>query len=151
MVVLEASQSVVLPAKAVERVFIGMGWTDAGGKTIDLDCSVVGYTANGERDAQSTVWYGQLRNGAHKSKSTGSSIVHTGDVLKGQAAGYEDAERIYVWLSELPDNLSTIAFAADVFTDGVTFSELSTAYVRLCSAHTGQELASLSPAAESLY
>ena len=154
---LEPGHALVLPSSSLERVFLGLSWQNADGKTVDLDCSVVGYGVTGERDSQSTIWYGRLRNSVSK-QGKGHSIVHTGDVLKGQddvLAGTKDAERIYVWLNELPDNLHTLAFAADVFTS-VTFAALTSAYVRLVNADTGQELAALSlsgahlgPAAES--
>ena len=71
-------------------------------------------------------------------------------------AAVEDMERIYVYLSELPEHLATVAFAADVFTTGLSFSSLSNAYVRIVNADTNQELgrltltsAYLGPMAES--
>ena len=151
---LAIGQSVALPAKGLERVFIGLGWKNIpGGKTVDLDCCVAGYGKAGDRDEQSTVWYGKLRNNTHKSKKEGSSIVHTGDVLKGQddvLKEENDAERIYVWLTEVPDDLMTLAFAADIFTGGLTFSDLTSAYVRLVNADTNQELVRMSLSAADL-
>jgi stress response protein SCP2 len=138
-------ESVILPTKKLKRIFIGLGWNNANGATVDLDCSIVGYGADGTRDDQSTVYYGRLRNGKQRSSPMGSSIVHTGDILKGKEgnAVLEDMERIYVYLSEVPDHLATIAFAADVFTDQLSFSSLSNAYVRIVNADTNQELARL--------
>ena len=43
-------QSVILPTASLKRVFIGLGWNNVPGHTVDLDCSIVGYTADGSRD-----------------------------------------------------------------------------------------------------
>lgn len=138
-------ESIILPTKQLQRVFIGLGWNNIQGVTVDLDCSIVAYTADGTRDEENTVFFGRLRNGVQRSSKTGSSIVHTGDILKGKEgnAAVEDMERIYVYLSELPEHLATVAFAADVFTTGLSFSSLSNAYVRIVNADTNQELARL--------
>jgi stress response protein SCP2 len=149
---LQPGQALVLPTGSLERVFLGLSWKNVPGKTVDLDCSVVGYTGDGARDEQSTVWYGRRHNGSSQQRK-GNSIVHTGDVLKGQddvLKEAQDAERIYVWLNQIPETLMTVAFAADVFTEGLTFADLTSARVRLVNADTGQELASLSLTAEHL-
>ena len=147
-VALAPGESVVLPTKELQRVFLGLGWNNtAEGTDVDLDCSVVGYDASGMRDEQNTVWYGNLRNGVHLTKKKGSSIVHTGDILTGAKCNLAqiqtDMERIYVWLEAVPTHLATIAFAVDAFTPGVTFASLSNAYCRVVNADTGQELARL--------
>ena len=142
---LKPGESVILPHRQLQRIFIGLGWNNVQGATVDLDCSIVGYCADGTRDDESTVYFGKLRNGTQKSSSNGSSIVHTGDILKGKEGDsvLDDMERIYVYLSELPDRIATIAFAADVFTEGLSFSSLSNAYVRIVNTDTNQELARL--------
>lgn len=139
---LQPGESVILPTKQLQRVFIGLGWNNAAsGQTVDLDCSINAYNNDGTRDDANTVYFGHLRNNAHAKRKTGSSIVHTGDVLKGKQEGDDatsggDMERIYVWLDALPEHIATIAFAADVFTKGVSFASLSNAYVRLVNADT---------------
>lgn len=154
-IALAPGETVILPTKSLERVFIGLGWNNAiSGEAVDLDCSIVGYDKDGVRDAANTVSFARLRNGAHKSQPSGSSIVHTGDILMGSKGNIDDAkddmERIYVWLSELPDHLATIAFATDVYTEGLTFASLANAYCRLVNADTNQELARLTLTAQHL-
>ena len=145
-IALETGQSVILPTKELQRVFIGLGWSNktSSGGNVDLDCSIVGFGPDGSRDESSTVYFGRLFNESHATKGGASSIVHTGDILKGKDGQVEeDMERIYVWLSELPAHLATIAFEADVFTNGLNFSALSNAFVRLVNADTNQELCRL--------
>ena len=154
-VALVPGESIVLPAAKLNRVFLGLGWSNISAtEKVDLDCSVVGYAADGVRDEASTVWFGKLHNGSHAEKPSASSIVHTGDILTGSKQGETkadaDLERIYVWMSALPAHLETVACAVDVFTKGQTFASLSNAYCRLVNADTGQELARLTLTAAQL-
>ena len=47
-------ESIILPTKQLQRVFIGLGWNNIQGVTVDLDCSIVAYTADGTRDEENT-------------------------------------------------------------------------------------------------
>ena len=154
-VTLAANESVVLPTAQLHRIYLGLGWNNPDNQqSVDLDCSVVGFGADGTRDPESTVWFGKLRNGIHQTQKPGSSIVHTGDILTGSKSNLKqietDMERIYVWLDAVPSHLTTIAFAAEVFTTGLTFAALSSAYCRVVNADTGQELARLTLTSEHL-
>lgn len=142
----EAIQVPVAPVLAgqnagLERIYLGMGWRerDPAAGVIDVDCSVTGFAA-GYRLAEHTVSYLKLHNAQDGQRAT---IVHTGDILYGQqgAGPAVDLERIYVDLSNLPAVIDALALEANVYTNGVLFSALSTAYVRLVNADTNQELA----------
>lgn len=142
----EAIQVPVSPVLAgqsagLERIYLGMGWRerDPAAGAIDVDCSVTGFAA-GYRLAEHTVSYLKLHNAQDGQRAT---IVHTGDILYGQQSSGPsvDLERIYVDLSNLPAVVDALALEANVYTNGVLFSALSTAYVRLVNADTNQELA----------
>ena len=147
--VLAPGHAVALPAKQLSRVFLGLGWREgatAPGK-VDVDCACVSFDEAGNRDDSNTVWYRRLRNEQMDpspafQKAGGSSIVHTGDVLSGGAKG-GDLERIFVALASVPARIMTLAFEANIFTDGYSFSMLESAYIRLVNADTNQELARL--------
>lgn len=120
-------------ATKLERVFLGMGWTGKG-SNVDLDASCVAFSAGAAADM---IFFQKLRNET-------KSLVHTGDVLSGadneQKKDFEDMERIYVWLQKLSSNVDCLVFVANVFTSGVSFSDVEKAYVRLVNADTNQEL-----------
>merc|ERR1711871_1735029 len=49
-------------------------------------------------------------------------------------------ERIYVDLENLPEDIDCLAFEGNVYTSGLTFSSLDSAYIRLVNAETNQEM-----------
>jgi hypothetical protein len=53
----------------------------------------------------------------------------------------EDLERIYVWLTKVPDTIDCLVFVGNVYSNGVNFAQLKNAFFRLCNADTTQELA----------
>jgi tellurium resistance protein TerZ len=119
----------------LERVFLGMGWTGkAADKNVDVDASVVAFSGGKVADL---IFFKKLRN---ESKS----CVHTGDVLTGadpsKQKDLQDMERIYCWLSNLPKHIDCLVFVANIYTEGVSFSELQSAYIRMVNADTNQEL-----------
>jgi tellurium resistance protein TerD len=128
-------------ATSLERVFLGLGWTNAtSGETIDVDASCIAFSGG---QAKGAVWWSQLNRGTPPV----CSIVHTGDILVGQkhqdgskGAQLEDAERIYTWLSRVEKDVDTLIFVANVYTNGKNFSDLGDAYIRLCNADSNQEL-----------
>ena len=124
-------------------MFLGLGWKGKG-PAIDLDCSCLGFS-KGQRQDGHTIDWTKLSNKAATTKDgkKGSTIKHTGDVLSGDSSSGElkDMERIYVRVGDMPDDIDCIAFEANVYTEGVTFSNIGNAYVRLVNADTNQELA----------
>lgn len=117
-------------ASKLERLYLGMGWKDKG-QSIDVDASCVCFSAGNHVD---TIFFQKLRNDS-------KSLVHTGDVLSGaDQAGDEDMERIYIWLQKVPTNVDCIVFVANVYSQGVNFNQLQSAYIRMANADTNQEL-----------
>jgi len=157
---LQPTDVLPLPARQLGRVYLGLGWRDKGTK-VDLDCAVAGYDAAGTRLSPHTVWYQNLQNGKATlgkkallaGKRAASSIVHSGDVLTGQAhdaSELKDQERIYVWLHAVPNEVHSLAFEANVYTQFKTFADLESAYVRLVNAETEQELARMELAGSAI-
>ena len=138
----QPQQTVLLPAKSLKRVFLGVGWkVNQGAGEVDVDCSCVAFDANGTRSENDTIWWRNLSNGTGKQ----CTIRHTGDVLTGQDKPGDliDQERIYAHLEKLAPAIQTLAFEADIYSQGKTFSSLSAAYVRIVNADTDQEIARL--------
>jgi len=119
-------------AKSLERVYLGCGWKNKN-RPVDVDCSVVGFNSGNSKE---TVYFGSLKN---KNKS----LAHSGDILSGSDAGkaIADLERIYVWLTSIPAEIDTLVLVVNVFTAGVSFADLDSAYIRMTNADTNQEMA----------
>eukprot|EP00929_Paragymnodinium_shiwhaense_P001144 TRINITY_DN101371_c0_g1_i1.p1 TRINITY_DN101371_c0_g1~~TRINITY_DN101371_c0_g1_i1.p1 ORF type:complete len:547 (-),score=128.71 TRINITY_DN101371_c0_g1_i1:142-1782(-) len=133
-VVLMKPGTAMQASKGLVRVFLGVGWTEKGGGSVDVDLSAVSF-AGGK--VQDIVYWKNLRNST-------KSLVHTGDVLhadKGKAK--EDQERLYVWLPNLPAGTDCISFVANIFSGTGDFSQLETAWIRMVNADTNQELCRL--------
>merc|ERR1719482_908962 len=78
-------------------------------------------------------------------KDKDNQIVHTGDILTGgdqkdKEKFGDDLERIYVWLSKVGKMVDAMYFIINVYSDGMTFKDCESAYVRVCNADTNQEL-----------
>jgi tellurium resistance protein TerD len=137
-------EAMVMPTTgkaALKRVFLGLGWAQrASDGNIDVDCCCAPY-AKGVRGDEDIVWYGKLRSSL-EADGKFCTIKHSGDVLTGQAGGeLEDLERIYVDLENLDDKYDCLAFEGNIYTSGLNFASLSTAYIRLVNADTNQEIA----------
>lgn len=116
-------------APPLRRVAMGLGWDPAaGGRSIDLDASVVVVGRNGKKvDA---VWF--------MSKSAyGGALEHAGDNLTGHGDG--DDETITVDLGRLPADVAALVFVVNSF-QGQKFTEVASAYCRLLDLETGAEL-----------
>jgi len=152
---IQQGQGMLIPAGALPRVFIGIGWREqtTGGK-IDVDCSCNAYR-QGHRMDEHTVWWSHTQNPRVQvpdgkggtGTAEGSTIVHTGDILTGQGgpknAELIDQERIYVYLGQLPVEIETLAFETNVYSQGKSFEDLRDCFVRICNADTNQELCRL--------
>mmetsp|Transcript_13701 Transcript_13701/g.27162 ORF Transcript_13701/g.27162 Transcript_13701/m.27162 type:complete len:577 (-) Transcript_13701:255-1985(-) len=146
---ISADEALILPTKGragLKRVFLGLGWAGGPGKSIDVDCCCAPFS-KGVNVSSENVWFGNLR-----STDDGGgycSTKHSGDVLTGQAVKggkgeeqqLEDLERIYVDLENTPESVDCFAFEGNVYTQGLDFSHLDSAYIRLVNADTNQELA----------
>ena len=152
---LQKGQAMLIPAGQLPRVFVGIGWREQPGRPgrIDVDCSCNAYR-QGHRLDQHTVWWSHTKNpesqvpDGKEGVVSGSTIVHTGDILSGQGGPVNeeliDQERIYVYLGHLPVEIETLAFETNVYTQGASFEDLNECFVRICNADTNQELCRLS-------
>lgn len=110
-------------------VRMGLGWEPAfGGRSIDLDASVIAYGP--QRNHVATCYFGKLQilNGA---------IQHSGDNLTGQGSG--DDEAITVHLGGLPPEVTGLVFTVNSYS-GQKFNKVAKAYCRLLDAASGEEM-----------
>ena len=144
---LHPGDSLVMPTSgkgALKRVFLGIGWKSDSRIDVDCVCAPFSQGVRGEAD---TVWWRNTKSTAKKSgsfamKGSVVDIKHTGDVLTPQQGTHEleDLERIYVDLEHLDPKYDALGFEANVFSQGMSFANLSSAYVRLVNADTNQEI-----------
>ncbi|WP_157953067.1 TerD family protein [Limnobaculum parvum] len=147
-------------SSALSKVDIGLGWDPVssgsggffgklmgGDSSIDLDASCILLDANNQ--LIENVWFMRLQSKCR-------SVVHHGDNLTGEGDG--DDEVITVNLTQLPANVSTLAFTVNSFR-GQTFNQVANAFCRVLDSnrkelarynlteqgsHTGVFIASLS-------
>lgn len=132
---------------ALDKVAIGLGWTNAPGNKYDLDLDLSAFVlgADGKvRDEKGMIFYGNLQ-------SPNGSIVHTGDDETGEddvnANGITDEEDevINVTLSKLHADVKAIVFVASI--DGAaekenqTFAAASSAFMNLKDVTNNKEVA----------
>ncbi|MEV6009007.1 TerD family protein [Streptomyces sp. NPDC051976] len=113
----------------LSSVRMGLGWEPAfGGRSIDLDASVIAYGP--QRNHVATCYFGKLQilNGA---------IQHSGDNLTGQGSG--DDEAITVHLGGLPPEVTGLVFTVNSYS-GQKFNKVAKAYCRLLDAASGEEM-----------
>jgi len=111
------SKNPMLPGTVIT---MGLGW-DFIDRPIDLDASCCLFNAEGH--SLEIVYYGNL-------KSLNDAVCHSGDNTTGQGSG--DDERIEIRLDKLENQVYGIVLAVNCYS-GVTFSSVSSAYVRLLS------------------
>lgn len=114
---------------SIKEVAMGLGW-DAG---CDVDGSVVLF--DGSHQLLDTIWYRQL-------VSRDSSVIHSGDDTTGEGGG--DDEVIKVDLARLNGRVHHLLFVVCVYTAGMNFSQVRSAYVRMMHGkkkHKGHVLA----------
>lgn len=116
-------------APAPTNVVMGLGWDPAEGRrNIDLDASVIAFDAAGRK--REIVWFMHLAE-------FGGALRHSGDNLTGQGDG--DDEKIFVDLSRLPANITSLVFTITSF-GGQRFTDIARAFCRLVDEVSGQEL-----------
>ncbi|GMH45011.1 hypothetical protein BSKO_12968 [Bryopsis sp. KO-2023] len=114
---------------SIKEVAMGLGW-DAG---CDVDGSVAMFDER--HQLLDTVWYRQLM-------SRDSSVNHSGDDTTGEGGG--DDEVIQVNLAKLNGKVHHLLFVVCVYTAGMSFSQVRSAYVRMMHGkkkHKGHVLA----------
>ena len=125
------THNVQVPSKCA-RLYFGLSWSAEA--NIDIDASAVCLAGAQVADIIS---FQKLRD------ATPASIVHTGDVLtSGTGTGTTDLERIYVQPEAMEKRgVDNIFLVVNVYTQGRTFCDVSSAYARLVHADSDQELA----------
>ena len=132
-VTLLPTQSLQLPVK-LERLYLGLGWRNKGGASLDIDASAVSFSGN---QVHNIVYFGNMRDRAAPS----SAVVHTGDVLTGGAGKDVDLERIYFQCGAIAKEVDAVYLVINVFSGGKTFADVDACYCRLVNADSNQELA----------
>ena len=120
------------------NVMVGLGWDvnqyDTGGD-FDLDATAFLLTDAGKVSRQEDfIFYG------NQTHPTGA-VAHMGDNKTGEGEG--DDEQIRVNLSQVPEGISRIAFAATIYEPEErrqNFGMVNNAFIRICDVTTGQEI-----------
>jgi stress response protein SCP2 len=131
VIAMQPTQAVHMPG-ALKRVYLGLGWENSRNQEqVDVDASVIAFGGGSVKDAVS---FSKLQNASH-------TLAHTGDVLIGaEDAKLGDMERVYLWLEKMAPDVDMLLLVANIYTDGVDWGSLNSAYVRVTNADTEQEL-----------
>lgn len=103
------------------RVKFGLGWES----TCDVDASCIALKRDGT--LKTAVYYG--------ARNFNNVIVHSGDNRTGQGSG--DDEVIDVQLAALPDDIESLFFTVNVFSQGYNFKDVEGEYCRLIDDSPG--------------
>lgn len=122
----------------LSKVVVGLGWDvnrfDTGGD-FDLDAAAFMLGDNGRvTRTEDFVFYGNLQDPS-------GSVQHLGDNLTGVGDG--DDEQIKVNLSQIPPNITKIAFTVTIYDSDArrqNFGQVNNAFVRIYNEITGEEL-----------
>ena len=111
------NQALPIP-DALTIISVGLGWDTE----CDIDCSVLLFN-----DAYECV------DSVHSTKkeNLNKSVIHHGDNLTGEGDG--DDEIITIDLQKLPDNVRTIWAVMTIYSEGLSFKDVSGASCRLFS------------------
>ena len=122
----------------LKKVVVGLGWDvnqfDTGGD-FDLDAAAFLLGDSGKvAKAEDFVFYGNL---THPS----GSVQHMGDNLTGEGDG--DDEQIKIDLTQVPANVTKIAFTATIYEPEQrrqNFGQVNNAFIRIYNEETGEEM-----------
>lgn len=122
----------------LNKVVVGLGWDvnqfDTGGD-FDLDTAAFLLTDSGKVSrSEDFVFFGNL---THPS----GAVTHMGDNLTG--AGDGDDEQIKITLSQVPDQISKIAFTVTIYEAEArrqNFGQVNNAFIRIYNEENGEEL-----------
>ncbi|CAK0844033.1 unnamed protein product [Prorocentrum cordatum] len=111
------------------QVFAGLGWDVASGDEVEVDLDVSAICFSKEHRELGAVFFGNDED---------FGLKHSGDNLTGEGDG--DDEVISADLAKIPPNVEQIVFVVNIYTNGVTFGQVSNAYCRIFDS-SGAELA----------
>jgi tellurium resistance protein TerD len=117
--------------------FVGLGWDSEA----DLDASLILLGANGLPRSQNDLYfYNHLFDGHVNDANKDdrklqeiSPIIHTGDARESAADDNGDEEVILIDFSKIPADVAKLVVVVSIFGAGVTFGQVTNAYVRVCS------------------
>ncbi|CAK0893342.1 unnamed protein product [Prorocentrum cordatum] len=116
---MEKGEVFALPeSSSVKRVFAGLGWDVADGAEVDLDVSAVCLSKDGQE--LGAVFFGNTSE---------FGLEHSGDNLDGEGDG--DDEVISADLERMDPRVDQIVFVVNIYSNGVTFDQVSNAYCRI--------------------
>jgi tellurium resistance protein TerD len=125
-------------APGLTNVMMGLGWDTRAtdGAAFDLDATCFLLNAGGTvRTDGDFIFYNNL-------SSPDGSVVHQGDNLTGEGEG--DDEQVAVNLAAVPADVDRVAFCVTIHeadARGQNFGMVSNAFIRVCNAADGVELA----------
>eukprot|EP00927_Polykrikos_kofoidii_P049737 TRINITY_DN43755_c0_g1_i1.p1 TRINITY_DN43755_c0_g1~~TRINITY_DN43755_c0_g1_i1.p1 ORF type:complete len:416 (+),score=64.58 TRINITY_DN43755_c0_g1_i1:78-1325(+) len=108
----------------LRQITTGLGW-DVDGDGVDLDVSAVLLGAGGK--LVDTVFFGNLE---------GDGVTHSGDNLTGEGEG--DDEQIVCEMDAISKAVEQIFIVANVYTQGVSFQQVSNAYCRVFDSNDNE-------------
>merc|ERR1711976_92614 len=119
--------------KGLDRIYVGLSWSGAGGRNVDLDLSISCITPQ-EKLLQNEwfVFYNNL-------KSPGEVVCHSGDARVGGVGGNDDDESVTITLSRIPPPVAKVLLIASIHQGGTTFAEVQNAKLRLVDLNTNNE------------
>ncbi|MBQ2117306.1 MAG: TerD family protein [Lachnospiraceae bacterium] len=123
---------------SLTKIMVGLGWdvnAFDSGADFDLDAAAFMLGENGKCPTEKEfIFYGNLEH------HTGC-VKHMGDNLTGSGEG--DDEQIFVDMSQVPANVSRIAFTVTIYDSDVrrqNFGQVSNAFIRIVDDTTGNEI-----------
>lgn len=123
---------------SLTKIMVGLGWdvnAFDSGADFDLDAAAFMLGENGKCPTEKEfIFYGNLEH------HTGC-VKHMGDNLTGSGEG--DDEQIFVDMSQVPANISRIAFTVTIYDSDVrrqNFGQVSNAFIRIVDDTTGNEI-----------
>jgi len=114
-----------LPTRC-DSVIIGFGWTCSGSiSKIDLDASAI--CLDTDKKMVDIIYH---------EKKSGEGVTHAGDNISDDKG---DNSFIRIDFNKVPETVCELYFSINIFTEGVSFSNISGAYVRLCKFTEGKD------------
>jgi len=120
---MQKDDSAFLPTRC-DSVIIGFGWTCSIGNT-NLDASAICLDTDKK-----------MVDIIHHARKSGEGVTHAGD---NTSDGKGDNSFIRIDFNKVPEKICELYFAMNIFTNGVSFSNVSGAYVRLCKFTEGKD------------
>lgn len=123
---------------SLKKIMVGLGWdinAYQSGGSFDLDAAAFMLGDNGKCPKETDfIFYGNLEHSS-------GAVKHMGDNLTGEGDG--DDEQILIDLTQIPQNISRIAFTVTIYdaeTKRQNFGQVENSFIRIVDEETGMEL-----------